>query len=79
MHPSHVGLENIKTRGLYLLPSQLIDWRISKSDLEMVQSLSLALIRLEGPTRPPKVAKGSGSSSTPSELVALSLSVPDMI
>ena len=55
------------------------EWGISKSDLEMVQSHSYTLTRLEGPTHPPKVVKGSGASSSPSKFAPLSLSVADMI
>ena len=55
------------------------EWGISKSDLEMVQTHSHTLTRSEGPTHPPKVAKGSGASSSPSKFATLSLSVADMI
>ena len=55
------------------------EWGISKSDLEMVRSHSYTLTRLEGPTHPPKVVKGSGASSSPSKFAPLSLSVADMI
>ena len=55
------------------------EWGISKSDLEMVRTHSHTLTRSEGPTHPPKVAKGSGASSSPSKFAPLSLSVADMI
>ncbi|PFX31324.1 hypothetical protein AWC38_SpisGene3831 [Stylophora pistillata] len=55
------------------------EWRISKSDLEMVRSHSHTLKRSEGPSSPPKVVKGSGASSSPSKFAPLSLSVADMI
>ena len=48
-------------------------------DLEMVRSQSHTLTRSEGPIHPPKVAKGSGASSSPSKFAPLSLSVADMI
>ena len=37
------------------------EWGISKSDLEMVRSHSHTLTRLEGPTHPAKVSKGSSA------------------
>ena len=55
------------------------EWGVSKSDLEMVRSHSHTLTRLEGPTHPPKVAKGSGASSSPSKFAPLSLSIAEMI
>ena len=55
------------------------EWRISKSDLERARSHSHTVTRLEGPTHPPKVAKGGGASSSPSKFAPLSLSVSDMI
>ena len=55
------------------------EWRISKSDLEMVRSHSHTLTRLEGPTHLPKVAKSCGTSSSPSTFAPLILSVADMI
>ena len=55
------------------------EWGISKSDLEMVRSHSHTLTRFEGPTHPPKVAKGSGASSSPSKFAPLSLSAADKI
>ena len=55
------------------------EWGISKSDLGMVRSHTYTLTRLEGPTHPPKVVKGSGASSSPSKFALLSLSVADMI
>ena len=61
------------------IPDFVPEWGISKSDLEMVRSHSHTLTRLGGPTHPPKVAKGSGASSSPSKFALLSLSAADMI
>ena len=55
------------------------EWGISKSDLEMARTHSHTLTRSEGPTHPPKVAKGSGASSSPSKFAPLSLSVADIM
>ena len=55
------------------------EWRISKSDFERARSHSHIVTRLEGPTHPPKVAKGSGALSNPSKFGPLSLSVADFI
>ena len=53
------------------------EWRINKSDLEMVLSHSHTLTRLEGPTHPPKGAKGSGTSSSSSKFFCkFSLKLP---